>query len=95
MIEIIDIIKVDFIITKGYDRKKIFDLLKINKKIKFLAEKVETIEEYNEAMYYGYEYFQGYYFSKPIVLTTKSIPTNKNTALEILKLINNKDFNYR
>jgi len=94
LIEIIDIIKVDFIITRGYDRKKIFDLLKINKKIKFLAEKVETIEEYNEAMYYGYEYFQGYYFSKPTVLTAKSIPTNKYAGLEILKLINHKDFDY-
>jgi c-di-GMP-related signal transduction protein len=94
LIEIIDIIKVDFIITKGNDRKKIFDLLKINSKIKFLAEKVESIEEYNEAMYFGYEYFQGYYFSKPTMLTAKSIPTNKYAGVEILKLINNKDFNY-
>ena len=94
LIEIIDIIKVDFIITKGYDRKKIFDLLKINSEIKFLAEKVESIEEYNEAMYFGYSYFQGYYFSKPTILTAKSIPINKHGRLEILKLINNKDFNY-
>ena len=94
LIEIIDIIKVDFIITKGYDRKKIFDLLKINNKIKFLAEKVESIEEYNEAMYFGYTYFQGYYFSKPIILSAKSIPTNKYAALKILKLVNNKDFNF-
>lgn len=94
LIEIIDIIKVDFIITKGNDRKKIFDLLKINSKIKFLAEKVESIEEYNEAMFFGYEYFQGYYFSKPTVLTAKSIPTNKYVGVEILKLINNKDFSY-
>lgn len=94
LIEIIDIIKVDFIITQGYDRKKIFDLLKINSEIKFLAEKVESIEEYNEAMYFGYSYFQGYYFSKPTILTAKSIPTNKYGGLEILKLINNKDFNY-
>lgn len=94
LIKLIDIIKVDFIITKGDERKKIFDLLKINNNIKFLAEKVETIEEYNEAVYYGYDYFQGYYFSKPTILTTKSIPTNKYAGLEILKLINNEDFKY-
>lgn len=94
LIKLIDIIKVDFIITKGYERKKIFDLLKINSKIKFLAEKVETIEEYNEAMYYGYDYFQGYYFSKPTILTGNGIPTNKYAGLEILKLINDKDFKY-
>lgn len=94
LIEIVDIIKVDFIITKGFDRKKIFELLKINSNIKFLAEKIETIEEYNEAIYYGYEYFQGYYFSKPIILSTHSVSHNKNTALEILRLINAKDFSF-
>ena len=95
LVELIDIIKVDFLITKGYDRKKIFNLLKINNKIKFLAEKVESIEEYNEAMYFGYTYFQGYYFSKPIILSEQSVHNNENIALKILKLVNNKDFNFR
>ena len=94
LVELIDIIKVDFLITKGYDRKKIFDLLKINNEIKFLAEKVESIEEYNEAMYFGYTYFQGYYFSKPIILSEQSVHNNENIALKILKLVNNKDFNF-
>lgn len=94
LIEIIDIIKVDFLTTQGFERKKIFDLLKINNKIKFLAEKVETIEDYNEAVHYGYTYFQGYYFSKPVVLSTQRVSHNKNAALKILKLINNKDFNF-
>ena len=91
LIEVIDIIKVDFIITKGHDREKIFDLLKINNKIKFLAEKVENIDEYNEAMKLGYAYFQGYYFSKPTILSAKRIPFNKYTALKILKAVSNKE----
>lgn len=94
LIELIDIIKVDFLITKGYYRKKIFDLLKINNKIEFLAEKVESIEEYNEAMYFGYTYFQGYFFSKPIILSEQSVHNNENIALKILKLVNSKDFNF-
>lgn len=94
LVEMIDIIKVDFITTKGEERKKIFNLLEINKRIKFLAEKVETIEEYNEAMDYGYTYFQGYYFSKPVILSTRSVSTSRNTALKILKLINDKDINF-
>lgn len=94
LIEIVDIIKVDFLITKGFERKKIFELLKINSKLKFLAEKVESIEEYNEAVYFGYTYFQGYYFSKPVILSKEHIPARRNTALKILKLVNNKDFNF-
>jgi EAL and modified HD-GYP domain-containing signal transduction protein len=46
-------------------------------KIKFLAEKIETIEEYNQAVQYGYSYFQGYYFSKPKIISSKKIPENK------------------
>ena len=94
LIKLVDIIKVDFIISKGIERKKIFDLLKINKQIKFLAEKVETIEEYDEALALGYSYFQGYYFSKPVIMSAKSIPSNKYTALEILKLVNQKNFDF-
>ena len=94
LIKLIDIIKVDFKITKGYERKKLFELLKINHKIKFLAEKVENKEEYNEAVKMGYTYFQGYYFSKPIVLSRKSICANKNIALKILMLLNKEEFSF-
>ena len=94
LVELADIIKIDFKITKGLDRKKILELKKINNKIKFLAEKVENKEEYNEALGLGYSYFQGYYFSKPVVLSTKNIPTNKDTGLKILKLINKDDFDF-
>ena len=94
LIKLIDIIKVDFMISKGEERRKIFDVLNINKKIKFLAEKVETIDEYNEALNLGYSYFQGYYFSKPIIISAQSIPSNKHTALEIFKLVNTKDFEF-
>ncbi|NSB15265.1 EAL and HDOD domain-containing protein [Clostridium beijerinckii] len=94
LIEIADIIKIDFRITTGCERKKVFELKKINNKIKFLAEKVENKEEYDEALKLGYSYFQGYYFSKPIVLSRKNIPTNKDTAIKILKLINRDDFDF-
>ncbi|NRU30525.1 c-di-GMP-related signal transduction protein [Clostridium beijerinckii] len=59
-----------------------------------MAEKVENKEEYDEALKLGYSYFQGYYFSKPIVLSRKNIPTNKDTAIKILKLINKDDFDF-
>jgi len=94
LVQLADIIKIDFKITKGVEREEVFELLKINSKIKFLAEKVENKEEYDEALKLGYTYFQGYYFSKPIVLSTKSIPANKDTGLKILKLINKDDFDF-
>ncbi len=91
LIELADIIKVDFRITQGIERKKIFKVLKINNKIKFLAEKVETTEEYIEALDLGYSYFQGYYFSKPVTMSTKQIPSNKYITLKIFNLLNKED----
>lgn len=67
LIELADIIKVDFLLTKSTDRESI--IKKINSpKIKFLAEKVETREEYNMAYELGYSYFQGYFLSKPVIM---------------------------
>lgn len=94
IIELADIIKVDFITTKGYKRKAIIDNIKSNN-IKFIAEKVETLEDFNEAVSFGYSYFQGYYFSKPIIIPGKEIPKNKKIYIELLTEVNSKDFSFK
>ena len=91
LLDIVDIIKIDFTLTIGEERKQVFELVK-NKNIKFLAEKVETKEEYLEAISYGYTYFQGYFFSKPEILTGKDIPLNKMIYLRLIKELNSKEF---
>lgn len=90
LIKLADIIKVDFKITKGNERRNIINRIK-SKKIKFLAEKVESIDEFHEAINYGYSYFQGYYFSKPVILSGKGIPANKLINLRILQELNKKE----
>ncbi|WP_297629820.1 EAL domain-containing protein [uncultured Clostridium sp.] len=66
----IDIYKIDFIKTSKEERMEILGKIKmINGKAKFLAEKIENIEEYNEGIEEGYEYFQGYYLSKPFIIS--------------------------
>jgi c-di-GMP-related signal transduction protein len=91
LIEIVDIIKVDFKITKGYERKEVIKQVN-SSRIKFLAEKVESIEEFNEAASYGYVYFQGYYFSKPLIISGKKISENKAIYIKILQEINKENF---
>lgn len=94
LIDIVDIIKIDFRTTRGRERSDVIKKIK-NKNIKFLAEKVETIEEFNEAIYYGYSYFQGYYFSRPIIISGKGIPTSKLVSLRILKELGKDELNIR
>lgn len=84
LIKYIDIIKVDFLITKGKERKEIINKIK-NKNIRFLAEKVETKEEFEEAVAYGYSYFQGYFFCKPVIISGKDISGYKFTYMNLIK----------
>ncbi|WP_298840461.1 EAL and HDOD domain-containing protein [Clostridium sp.] len=91
LIEVVDIIKVDFKITKGYERRKVIE--KVNSKhIKFIAEKVEDMEEFNQAVSFGYTYFQGYYFSRPLIVSGKRISENKIVNIMLLQEINSGSF---
>ncbi|UZQ50769.1 EAL and HDOD domain-containing protein [Clostridium kluyveri] len=84
VMEYVDIIKVDFNLTRGKERRKIIDKIR-NKNIKLLAEKVETIEDYVEALDYGYSYFQGYFFYKPVIIPGNDICVHKFTYVKLIK----------
>lgn len=86
LMELTDIIKVDFLVTKGKERAEIMKRVS-NSTVKFLAEKVETIEEFEEAVNLGYSYFQGYFFSRPTILSSKEIPVNRLYNFQIIKFI--------
>ena len=93
LIELADIIKVDFLSTSYEERISILQQIG-STRIKFLAEKVETLEQYEEAFQLGFSYFQGYYFSQPIILSAKEIPNSKLNYLRLLYEINQPTVNF-
>lgn len=58
ILPLVDIIKIDFRATPVGQRKKLVADLK-KYPIKLLAEKIESYAEYQEALKWGYSYFQG------------------------------------
>ena len=92
-----DIIKVDFLLTPLSD---IADLVKIlcdrqaSKKqpIRLLAEKIENKDVFNTALEMGFEYFQGYYFSKPVIVAGRSLSPTTINRMRLLQLSVKKDF---
>jgi len=60
--------------------------------LQLLAEKVETQSEMVEARNMGYTYFQGYFFSKPIMVEGREIPGNKLNYVRLLASVNSPDF---
>jgi len=93
LIELADIIKVDFLMTKGDERRELVERFK-HSGITFLAEKVETIEEWQEGLDLGYELFQGYFFSKPVIIAGRDIPGIKINHLRVLSEINRPDVEF-
>ncbi len=92
LLALADIVKVDVLATSVDEQRALFD--RCGGKIAMLAEKVETREEFDRGLAMGYRYFQGYFFSRPLVLNGRDIPTNKLVVLELLREINRPDVDY-
>ena len=54
---------------------------------KLLPEKVETPDEYQQATAIGFDYFQGYFFSRPQVITGRAIDGSRLTYLRLLQAV--------
>ncbi len=93
LVELADIIKVDFLQVKGEERK--VSRQKFGKKgVRMLAEKVETHEDFSEALQAGYSYFQGFFFCKPEIISGREIPSHKLTYLRLMQELNREDLDF-
>ncbi|MGL5956086.1 MAG: EAL and HDOD domain-containing protein [Brevinema sp.] len=68
----VHIVKVDIMDTSPENLRQKTELLK-SFKITMLAEKVETEEMFLLCKELGYQYFQGYFFTKPVILESQDI----------------------
>jgi len=80
----IKIIKIDWQLSSIDDIKEIISAITKYPHIKLLAEKVETYEEYNQAIELGCELFQGFFFAKPEMVKTKSLSPSQVAMAELL-----------
>ena len=83
-IQYADIIKVDMLQTPPATLTKIEAIARVLN-IKLLAEKVETRGEYEVLKQKGYDFFQGYFFSKPVIVSAHDIPTYFHSYIDIIK----------
>jgi EAL and modified HD-GYP domain-containing signal transduction protein len=64
-------------------------------KIKLLAEKVETHEEFLQAKELGFEYFQGYFFYKPEILIGVEIESSHPFLMSIYHEVMKNGYSYK
>ena len=90
MAELADIIKVDMQLTTEEQRS---DLVRRFGpwKCLMLAEKVETQHDFLHARDIGFVYFQGYFFRRPEMLSTRDMPANRLHYLRMLQEVSRPD----
>lgn len=85
LIELAHIIKIDLRQTPMDRARQLIDALGRGQRLSFLAEKIETHQEFEEAEKMGFELFQGYFFSKPEIVQGKDVKPSKINMLQLLE----------
>ncbi|HEX4065206.1 MAG TPA: EAL domain-containing protein [Acidobacteriaceae bacterium] len=87
LMEFADFIKIDFLASDGCARKEIYAMA-AGTKARLLAEKIETKEEMLIAQAEGCSLFQGYFFSRPHIVSSRALPQNHVAWLRLLTALN-------
>ncbi|QSA96938.1 EAL and HDOD domain-containing protein [Methylococcus sp. EFPC2] len=90
VIKLAHIVKLDILNMSPETGRKYMELLG-RFSVKFLAEKVETHEQYIEYRTMGCDYFQGYLFSRPHVVQGKKTHHGHHAVVRLLAEINRAD----
>lgn len=93
LLDLADIVKVDFQAKSDQEKMSIIQNFKSENR-KFLAEKVESHEDYKKAIEWGYNYFQGYFFSKPEVIPSRTIHPSKLNQSRLMSAVDNQAIDF-
>ncbi len=92
LIELADFIKVDFLTTSSTKRQDL--MTRYGSRLHLLAEKVETAEDFREGLRLGFEYFQGFYFCAPEMISRKKIPAFKLNYLQLIQAVSRPELDF-
>jgi EAL and modified HD-GYP domain-containing signal transduction protein len=84
--ELVEVVKLDILQFAPGEIPGMLDYLR-KWPVKLLAEKVETVEQYDFCSGHGFDYFQGYYFARPVVLKQNRLDVAKLTLLQLLEKV--------
>lgn len=83
LLEVADYIKIDMLTTAEKEVRRLVSILRPSK-ISLMAERIETQEILDLCQTLQFDYFQGYHFSQPKLVTFQSVPTNQLAALQLI-----------
>lgn len=94
LIELASIVKVDVLMLDDETlREHVTELRQYD--IKLLAEKVETLTNYELCYELGFDYFQGFFFCRPDIIEDSPIPDNQFVLLQIIQKLQESDVEFK
>jgi EAL and modified HD-GYP domain-containing signal transduction protein len=93
LLELAGIIKIDLRLTPAESVKDLALPCGVRTP-RLLAEKVETYEEFQQALKAGFDLFQGYFFSKPEILSGRDIAPSQLNLLQIIGEVNRPECDF-
>ena len=94
LLDLANIVTVNFSLTDTGQQRDIARRLGL-RRVKLLAEKVDTSEQFKQAASWGYHYFQGFFFCKPQLASAREIPAFKTTYLQLLQAVHRPELDFR
>lgn len=90
IIELAHIVKIDLM---ALSREQLDEHVRLLREydVKLLAEKIETQEEFEYCKALGFEYFQGYFLSRPNIVQSQQLPPNRLAVLQLLSKLQDPD----
>ncbi len=90
LVQLADIVKVDVVDLERDEIRRQVQKLRRHR-LKLLAEKVETRDEFEFCMDLGFDYFQGNFFAHPQVIRGQRLPNNRLAILHLLNRLQDPD----
>lgn len=91
LVALADVIKIDVLELSREEIVSQVEKLREVKTLKLLAEKVETHDEYVFCRDLGFDLFQGYFFSKPQVVSGRKTPPSRLAMLRLMSELQRAD----
>ncbi|MCG8432844.1 MAG: HDOD domain-containing protein, partial [Gammaproteobacteria bacterium] len=90
LLRMIDIVKLD--VQQFNGKQLVKQIAKLKKyKIGLLAKNISSSEEYSLLKKYGFQYFQGYFLSKPSVVKSQALSPNRLSLMRLISKLNDPE----
>jgi EAL and modified HD-GYP domain-containing signal transduction protein len=86
LLPLIEIVKINTSFMTRADMVIVVNQFQQTKKL-LLAENVETLEQFRGCVDLGFDYYQGYYFARPAILSGKKLTPSQTAILQLMTLL--------